>query len=77
MPLYTFYLCGQDAQPYTFEALQQAHDNEAYRTAGRLLEQHLHAHFVAVWSGERPVLSRYRETPFLRAVFPPEARRSA
>lgn len=77
MPLYTFYLCGQDGQPYTFEAFQQTQDSEAYRTAGLMLEQHSHAHFVAVWSGERPVMSRHREPPFLRSVFPPEARQDA
>lgn len=73
MSLYAFYLCGQDTQPYTFEAFEQTQDSEAYRTAGALLEQHPHAHFVAVWTGERPVLSRHRDMPVLRAVFPPEA----
>lgn len=77
MPIYTFHLCDEGAEPYTFEAFDLAQDSEAYRTAGLLLDQHPHARFVAVWAGERPVLARHRQSPQIRAVLPSEARQGA
>ncbi|ODT83928.1 MAG: hypothetical protein ABS78_23035 [Phenylobacterium sp. SCN 70-31] len=77
MPLYTFYLCDDSAQPYTFEANECSQDSEVFRKANELLQEHPRAHFVTVWESERAVLACHREEPVLRAVPQVEIRHDA
>jgi hypothetical protein len=62
MSIYTFYLCGSDGRASTFEAFELRGDQCARARALQMLGEHPSSAFVDVWSGDRKVLSRYRET---------------
>ena len=68
MPLYIFHLCQPDGGSPSFEAHEADHDSATFPLAGQLLDQHPGCAYVAVWQGERPVLSRHREAPHIRPV---------
>jgi hypothetical protein len=58
--IYTFYLCSGDGCSSTFEAFELGGDEFAPQRALRLLAEHPSCAYVAVWSEDRQVLSRYR-----------------
>ena len=66
MTLYTFYSCQEDGVSTCFETRELPYDSAAFPVAGDLLNEHASAAYVAVWDGERPVLSRYRDAPTIR-----------
>ena len=68
MALYTFHLCDEAGYSNCFEARELAYDSAAYPVAGTLLAEHPSADYVAVWEGDRPVLSRHRDGPVIRPV---------
>ena len=68
MALYTFHLCDEGGSSAGFETRELAYDSAAYPVAGTLLAEHPGAAYVAVWAGERPVLSRHRDGPVIRPV---------
>ena len=70
MPFYTFQMCRADGYSTCLETREAPHDSAAFPVAGELLNEHASAHHVAVWEDDRPVLSRYRDGPVLRAVTP-------
>ena len=57
---------GSDASDLVTREL--AHDSQSYAVAGELLSEHPASEHVDVWCGERPVLSRHRTAPRLKAV---------
>lgn len=60
MPLYIFYPRKSDACSLGFEAVELLNDTEANTHALQVLEEHITASFVAVWCGDRKVLTRPR-----------------
>ena len=68
MTLYTLHMCGAAGFSTCFETRDLPYDSAAYRAAGDLLEAHASAHYVAVWDGDRPVLCRHRDAPFIRPL---------
>lgn len=68
MPMYIFHLRASDDGPTGLRAFDLAHDAEAFRKAGDLLDDHQSCDHVEVWDGERPVVARYREQPIIRPV---------
>ena len=68
MPIYTFHMCSADGFSSCFELRELPYDSATYPVATALLEEHRSAEYVAVWEGERPVLSRHRDGPVIRAI---------
>ena len=61
MAIYTFYLCNLGGGSNSFEAFDLCSDDEAPGRALQMLGAHPSCSYVAVWSGERPVLERFRD----------------
>lgn len=72
MPMYTFHLCGADAEPYTFEAFELHADGDIFALAEGLLGQHRTCDHVEVWESERPLLALHRHQPVLRPILEPQ-----
>ena len=62
MTMYTFFCCLPGGAAPAFEAHELASDADAAARADRLLGQHASCSHVAVYDGERAVLTRLRET---------------
>jgi hypothetical protein len=60
LAIYTFYLCACDGRSTTFEAFDLGGDEFAPERALKMLAEHRSSAYVAVWSDEREVLTRYR-----------------
>ena len=68
MPAYIFRLFNCQGDAPTFEIHEAAHDGLTYLRASQLLRQYAGCDHVEVWDHDRPVLSRHREEPLVRAV---------
>ena len=66
MALYTLYPFKDDGTSETFACFDLPDDDEAWVRALDLLDQHLSATQVVIWSGERKVATRQRVHPALR-----------
>ena len=58
--LYTFYPCDPDGSSQTFEAVELPGDRLAAERAELILRDHASCAYVAVWEGDRPVLTLAR-----------------
>jgi len=63
MTLYTFYPCHPDGGSSTFAVFDLDADHQAPALARELLAEHPHCTHVAVWDGDRPVVTIGRPTP--------------
>jgi hypothetical protein len=61
MTLYTFYPCQPDGGSGTFEAFDLDADDQVPALARKMLAEHAHSVYVAVWEGDRLVATTYRE----------------
>ncbi|WP_372784384.1 hypothetical protein [Phenylobacterium sp.] len=61
MTMYTLYPCNRLGNAASFEAFELSTDEDAQSRAVKMLGEHPSCAFVAVWSGERPVLTQFRE----------------
>jgi hypothetical protein len=68
MAFYTFHLCDAEGFSTCFETRELPYEITAFSVAGDLLQEHPSADHVAVWEDERPVLSRHRDGPVIRAI---------
>lgn len=58
--LYTFYPCDPDGSSQTFEAVELPGDRRAGERAELILRDHASCAYVAVWEGDRRVLTLAR-----------------
>lgn len=68
MALYTFYPCEGDGSSECFLTFDLDDDDAALAKAEVVLTAHLGARYVAVWCGERKVVSPTDPYPALRVV---------
>ncbi|HEX2814856.1 MAG TPA: hypothetical protein VHN39_00565 [Phenylobacterium sp.] len=67
MAMYTFYLCNLGGGSSSFESFNLGSDADAPARALKMLAEHPSCAYVAVWSGERPVLEHHREAVIFQA----------
>ena len=60
MSVFTFYLCKPDGSASSFEVFELQSDVEAPDRANAMLAEHLSCAFVAVWQGDRKILTQRR-----------------
>jgi hypothetical protein len=77
MSIYTFYPCQPDGSSTTFQAIELAEDRSAAAHAAALLDQHPSCAYIAVWCGERKVLTYSRFDPGLQILAPSHEAASA
>ena len=63
MTLYTFYPCHPDGGSSTFEAFDLDADDQVPAFARKVLAEHSHAAYVAVWEDDRLVATTHRQAP--------------
>jgi hypothetical protein len=63
MTLYTFYPCHTDGGSSTFAVFDLDADDQVPAIAQAILADHLHCAYVAVWEGDRPVMTSHRYAP--------------
>ena len=61
--LYTLYPCKTDGASQTFDVVELSGDQSARDEAERMLADHSSCAYVAVWLGDRPVLTVHRRGP--------------
>jgi hypothetical protein len=66
MPQYTFQVCDAEGSATSSETRELDVDILAVPVAADLLNGHVSAQYVAVWDGDRFVLSRHRVEPVFR-----------
>jgi hypothetical protein len=60
MPIFLFYPCKTDGSSETFVTQQLQSDAQAADWAAKVILDHPRCASVAVWQGDRPVLTRQR-----------------
>lgn len=71
MAIYTFYLCSLGGGANSFEAFDLGSDDDAPQRALKMLAEHPSCTYVAVWSGERAVLERHRNSDLTQGLEKP------